>query len=109
LATKYLLVRRDTLGRAAGRLYFSLRNTLRLFLIAGSRGEIWRWLARSLSHQCELTAFASCLSIASASAKAIGPVIIRGSFRLIASSLMKFCKTSSAAVAAPFADGGGLI
>jgi hypothetical protein len=43
---------------------------LRLFSIARRRGEMSRWLARSLSHQCALTAFASCLSIASASVKA---------------------------------------
>ena len=34
---------------------------LRLFSIAGSRGEISRWLERSPSHQSALTAFASCL------------------------------------------------
>ena len=51
-------------------------------------------LARSPSHQSALMAFASCLSIAWASTKAIGPVIIQGSCRLIASRLMKFCKTS---------------
>jgi hypothetical protein len=52
-----------------------------------------------------LMAFASCLCIASASAKAIGPVIMRGSYRLIASRLMKFCETSSDDAAVLFADG----
>jgi hypothetical protein len=82
---------------------------LRLFSIARRRGEMSRWLARSLSHQCALTAFASCLSIASASVKAIGPAIIGEPCRLIAFRLMKFCKTSSAAAAALSADGGELI
>jgi hypothetical protein len=49
----------------------------RLFSIARSRGEICGWLARLLLRQSALTAFASCLSIASASVKAIGPAIIR--------------------------------
>jgi hypothetical protein len=36
------------------------------------------------------------------------PAITRGSYRLIAFRLMKFCKTSSAAAVAPSADGGEL-
>jgi hypothetical protein len=53
-------------------------------------------------------AFASCLSIASVSAKAIGPVIIRERCQLVASGLMRFLEILKAAAAALSADGDEL-
>ena len=59
---------------AASVLSSHLVHTWRLY----SRGEIFAPCnSRSLLHQSVLTAFASCLSIALASAKAIGPAIIK--------------------------------
>jgi hypothetical protein len=67
------------------------------------------WLARSSSHQTELTAFASRVSVAQASVKAIGPAIIQGHCRLIYFRPTKFLGTASAAAVALFVDGGGPI
>jgi hypothetical protein len=56
------------------------RETLRAEIIDGRPGY----------YRISPTVFASCWSIVSASEKAIGHGIIRGSYRLIAFKLMKF-------------------
>jgi len=53
-------------------------------------------------------AFASCWSIASASVKAIGPVIIRERFQLVASALMRSLEILKPVAAALSADGDEL-
>jgi hypothetical protein len=82
------------LGRAAGGLYFSLRNTLRLFFLARSRGEI------------AMAGTVTIESVRTHGVRARRRLACHHSGKL---PIDRFQTDESAAAVALFADGGELI